>query len=90
MCGIVGVVRRRATRPVPDAADLVHELDRAARGVRRRSTGQRLGRPDRRGSTRPPRAVEVVDAALRGVPGVRGLLGDPQAALADRATGSSS
>ena len=29
MCGIVGVVRRRATRPVPDAADLVQELDRA-------------------------------------------------------------
>ncbi len=31
-------------------------------------------------------AVEVVDAALRGVPGVRALLGDPQAALliADR------
>ena len=33
MCGIVGVVRRHATRPVPDAAELVHDLDRALHGA---------------------------------------------------------
>jgi glucosamine--fructose-6-phosphate aminotransferase (isomerizing) len=79
MCGIVGVVRRRATRPVPDAAGLVHDLDRA------------LASFDGDGPLAPrlhdvAATVETVDTALRGVPGVRALLGDPQAALlvADR------
>ncbi len=79
MCGIVGVVRRRATRPVPDAAALVHDLDRALTSL------------DGDGPLAPrlhdvAGIVETVDAALRGVPGVRALLGDPQATLlvADR------
>ncbi len=83
MCGIVGVVRRRSTRPVPDAAALVGSLDRALTGLD--------------GSVAADGAladalvaaavlVEGVDRELRGVPGVRALLGDPQAALviADR------
>jgi glucosamine--fructose-6-phosphate aminotransferase (isomerizing) len=74
MCGIVGVVRRRATRVVPDATALVHDLDRAlAHGV---GEGDLVGSLDAIAVV-----VEGVDAALRGVPGVRSLLGDPQAAL---------
>ncbi len=83
MCGIVGVVRRRATRPVPDAAELVQELDRAlfefaggANGDADHPNGGLLGRLQA-----VAEAVEVVDAALRGVPGVRAILGDPQAGL---------
>ncbi len=91
MCGIVGVVRRRATRPVPDAAALVKDLDRALAGFG--TIGNALddgGAADGADLTgrllATASAVEVVDAALRGVPGVRALLGDPQAALllADR------
>jgi glutamine---fructose-6-phosphate transaminase (isomerizing) len=85
MCGIVGVVRRRATRPVPDAAALVQEFDRAlvAFGAMSDAVGG-ASLTDRLHATAA--AVEEVDAALRGVPGVRALLGDPQAALllADR------
>lgn len=83
MCGIVGVVRRRATRPVPDAAELVQELDRAlfefadgASGDADHLHGGLLGRLQA-----VAEAVEGVDAALRGVPGVRAVLGDPQAGL---------
>ena len=84
MCGIVGVVRRRATRPVPDAAELVQELDRALSAFGATGDGGGEDLVDRLHATAA--AVEVVDAALRGVPGVRALLGDPQAALliADR------
>ena len=85
--------RRRATRPVPDAAGSSQELDRAlfafaggANGDADRLNGG-LARPP---ATLWPTAVDVVDAALRGVPGVRALLGDPQAWPPARATGSSS
>ena len=77
MCGIVGVVRRRATRPVPDAADLFQELDRALAGfVGGAGDADLAGRLHATAA-----AIEVVDVALRGVPGVRSLLADPQAAL---------
>jgi glucosamine--fructose-6-phosphate aminotransferase (isomerizing) len=77
MCGIVGVVRRRATRPVPDAAGLVHDLDRALTAFAGDGLTDHL--TDRLHAAAS--AVEAVDAALRGVPGVRALLGDPQSAL---------
>ena len=79
MCGIVGVVRRRATRAVPHAAGLVEELDLAVAAFERDADlAERL--------LEVARAVERIDIALRGVPGVRALLGEPQAALliADR------
>jgi glucosamine--fructose-6-phosphate aminotransferase (isomerizing) len=75
MCGIVGVVRRRATRAVPDPAGLVQQLAVAL-------TGLGDGGPslvDR--LTTAAGAVEAVDRELAGVPGVRALLGDPQATL---------
>jgi glucosamine--fructose-6-phosphate aminotransferase (isomerizing) len=79
MCGIVGVVRRRSRRAVPDAAGLVGQLDGSLAlfdhddGLVACLHGVASG-------------VELVDAALHGVPGVRALLADPQAALliADR------
>ena len=80
MCGIVGVVRRRARRTPPDptalAADLVEAL--AVLDVERRA-----GRPARQ---TPRRCVSAVDSALRGAPGVRALLGAPNvsATLDDR------
>jgi glucosamine--fructose-6-phosphate aminotransferase (isomerizing) len=77
MCGIVGVVRRRATRPVPDAAALVRRLDEAlAVGGDATADG---GLSDTLGEMAAQ--VEAVDRELRGVPGVRALLGDPQSAL---------
>ncbi len=75
MCGIVGVVRRRATRAVPDPAALVERLTVAL---------ARLEHPDAALVERlVGAAVEVgaVDLELRGVPGLRALLGDPQATL---------
>ena len=79
MCGIVGVVRRHATRAVPDAGGLVAQLD-ATLGAFGRDDALTGRLHDVAG------AVEAVDTALRGVPGLRALLGDPQAALviADR------
>jgi len=69
MCGIIGVVRRRATRVPPDIAPLVAELDAAVAHL-----------DDWRGDVAPLAAaaagIEQVDAALRGVAGVRALLGD--------------
>ncbi len=83
MCGIVGVVRRRSTRPVPDAAALVGSLDGALTAlVGAESADATLA------DTLVAAAVlvEGVDRELRGVPGVRALFADAQAALviADR------
>ena len=75
MCGIVGVVRRRATRAVPDPAELVQQLAAALTGLG--DTGPSLVER----LTTAAAAVEAVDRELRGVPGVRALLGNPQAAL---------
>ncbi|TMK65968.1 MAG: SIS domain-containing protein [Actinobacteria bacterium] len=79
MCGIVGVVRRRAQRPAADLRTLVDELERARHVL-----------PDSGGLTTGAAAsvveatalLRTVDAALRGVPGVRSLLSDPVSAAA--------
>ncbi|HEY7107643.1 MAG TPA: SIS domain-containing protein [Acidimicrobiia bacterium] len=75
MCGIVGVVRRRARRADPDARALARSLgaltallDGAGPVTERLSAAADL--------------LESVDAALRGAPGVRALLGAPDAAEA--------
>jgi glucosamine--fructose-6-phosphate aminotransferase (isomerizing) len=73
MCGIVAVVRRPSDRTPPSLSELAGEL--------RRATGHLEG-------THEPGAlagalslaaahVEAVDAALRGVPGVQAIIGDP-------------
>ncbi len=75
MCGIVGVVRRRAQRPIPDCGALLRDLEAG------------LAALDTPGTLLADRlvdsavAVEAVDVRLRGIAGVRALIGDPQAAL---------
>jgi glucosamine--fructose-6-phosphate aminotransferase (isomerizing) len=59
MCGIVGIVSRPTTRPVPSADEIIAGLD-AALGAR----------PDMAAVVV---AVDVVDARLRGVPGLLAL-----------------
>src|SRR5262245_16728369 len=69
MCGIVGVVRRRAQRAAPNGADLRRALDDAA--TRLAGEGSLVERLE--GAAEP---LERVDAALRGAPGVRAIIGD--------------
>jgi glucosamine--fructose-6-phosphate aminotransferase (isomerizing) len=84
MCGIIGVVRRRATRVPPETADLVTALDDVLRGLAPWADGSGADPAD---LAQLASAIEQVDLELRGVPGVRALLGDPSGALAlaDRA-----
>jgi glucosamine--fructose-6-phosphate aminotransferase (isomerizing) len=75
MCGIIGVVRRRSTRQPPRVDTLVEQLDAVV--------GDLEGwRGDLSTLERAADAIEAVDAALRGVPGVRALLTDRAGALA--------
>src|SRR5688572_18789993 len=69
MCGIIGVVRRRSSRPVPALAPLVEELERAVAGLEQWN-GDVAALDD------AAAAIERVDAALRGVPGITALLDD--------------
>src|SRR6187431_2498079 len=80
MCGIIGVVRRRSTREPPDLAGLVDELQRAVTGITVVSEGEWRG--DLAAVEEVATAVESVDTQLRGVPGVRALLGDPAGVMA--------
>lgn len=68
MCGIIAVMRRPSRRPPPEAAVLTEAL---------RSAATRLsGDLSVEGLTATAADVESVERALRGLPGVRGLLGD--------------
>src|SRR5258708_20545474 len=79
MCGIIGVVRRRATRQPPNLDDLVRTLD----GAQAQLSGWsgELGRLHDAAT-----ALRYVDTALRGAPGVFALVDDPAGAdaLAER------
>src|SRR5260370_17410316 len=79
MCGIIGVIRRRATRQPPNLDDLVRTLD----GAQAQLSGWsgELGRLHDAAT-----ALRYVDTALRGAPGVFALVDDPAAPdpLADR------
>ncbi len=78
MCGIVGVVRRRVDAGRARRRPSCSGSSIARRGARSTSAGPDLRRaPGRRRAPRSKRSTRV----LRGVPGVRALLGDPQAAL---------
>jgi glucosamine--fructose-6-phosphate aminotransferase (isomerizing) len=74
MCGIIGVVRRRSTRVPPDLSTLLTELDRAVASVETWDGSVAA-------LTEAAAAVEGVDEALRGVPGVRALLAQRTGAL---------
>ncbi len=71
MCGIVGVVRRRAQRAVPDSAEL-QALVTAAEAAFAADVGSIADRLD--GAAVP---LEELDALLRGAPGARALIADP-------------
>ena len=76
MCGIVGVVRRPSRREPPLGSGVVAELDAALRALE-------TAHPVELTALRAAAGfVEEVDALLRGVPGVRMLLGDRAAAVA--------
>ena len=65
MCGIVAILSRPATRPVPGVADVLDPLDRAIAALCDGMAGAAAH-------------AEVSDRLLRGVPGVRALVGNPQ------------
>ncbi|MFI5047573.1 MAG: SIS domain-containing protein, partial [Acidimicrobiia bacterium] len=75
MCGIVGVVRRRASRAVPDAGELARALEGVV--VALDVDGALVGRLRAAAST-----IDGIDAVLRGAPGVAALLGAPDAVAA--------
>ena len=77
MCGIVGVVRRRASRIAPDLAELA---SRGRRGTRVTRRPRRLDERLRAAAAR----LDDVDAELRGAPGVHALLGDRPGFSGDR------
>ncbi len=66
MCGIVAILRRPSRRPPPSARDLLPKLDLALTALGDMGT-----------LAEAAVAVEEVDRALRGVPGVTALLGSP-------------
>jgi glucosamine--fructose-6-phosphate aminotransferase (isomerizing) len=77
MCGIVAVVRRPSTRTPPVLAELLAELDLASGHL---VTAGAAGPLDTAGGVaalhEAAAHVEVVDAALRGAPGVTALVAD--------------
>jgi glucosamine--fructose-6-phosphate aminotransferase (isomerizing) len=78
MCGIVAVLRRPATRAVPDLRGLLESLLGATAEL------SAAGFDDVERIASAAATVELVDAALRGVPGVKALCGDPAGAEALR------
>jgi glucosamine--fructose-6-phosphate aminotransferase (isomerizing) len=74
MCGIIAIVRRPSSRQPVEAVALLSELD-AVRPLL--TTGAELPLAE---LTEAADRLEAVDAALRGVPGLRTLLADPVAA----------
>src|SRR5450631_1334639 len=73
MCGIIGVVRRRATREPPELSELISTLDEARAELTPWS--------GRIGSLHEAAAkLSRVDTDLRGTPGVLALVGDPAGA----------
>ena len=64
MCGIIGVISRRPTRPVPAESEIVELLDRALAAI---------------GDVPVvTRRVDEIDALLKGLPGVMALVDRPQ------------
>jgi glutamine---fructose-6-phosphate transaminase (isomerizing) len=75
MCGIVAVLRRSSGRMPPDGAHLLDELERAVTALAAvGGADQEVVDPEALSSV--AERVEVVDAALRGAPGIRALLTD--------------
>jgi len=67
MCGVIAVLRRRPSRPLPDGVALLAALDAAAEALRAGATGVAAAAS----------AVADADRALRGVPGLTLLICEP-------------
>ena len=90
MCGVIAVLRRSPTRPVPVGAELLAALQRAQRHLTAGGAAHIAGSgasgpgshvtggngPGLAGLAAASAEVVAVDLALRGVPGVRLLVGD--------------
>jgi len=76
VCGIIAVLRQRSSRPVPDGAELIAGLQRAGAALAEVSSADGLAGRVRAAAGE----VAVVDALLRGVPGVRALTAAPSLA----------
>ena len=74
MCGIVAVVRRPSDRTVPDLGALASITAAATADLTRATTGASTWVADLEAAAHH---LGTVDAALRGGPGVRGLIADP-------------
>ena len=75
MCGIVALLSRPSTRPVPGDAEVLAALDRAALAAN--GDGSLVARLDAAASS-----TAAADALLRGVPGVMALVRRPELAAA--------
>ncbi|MEM7340999.1 MAG: SIS domain-containing protein [Actinomycetota bacterium] len=71
MCGIIAIVRRRSTRPLPDGPSLLSRLDDAVNQL------PKPGSNDLTGLVGPSADLLAgVDRDLRGVPGLQALIAD--------------
>ncbi|MEJ7844675.1 MAG: SIS domain-containing protein [Acidimicrobiales bacterium] len=77
MCGIIAVVRRRATRPTPEPAGVLALVEEAGDGL-----DEAGSLPDAGAVLAAATPLEAANALLQGVPGVRCLLGAPAVAAA--------
>src|SRR4051794_19587246 len=75
MCGIVAVLRHPTDRPAPELAGLAVLIAAAGSDVEHGIADPSTRRHDFEAAAGH---LGTVDAALRGTPGVRALLGDPE------------
>ncbi len=81
MCGIVAIVRRPSARPSPDAADVVGLIDAAVGALAHvASASESHPAAFTRELESAAERVHAANELLRGVAGVRGLLGSPEMA----------
>jgi glucosamine--fructose-6-phosphate aminotransferase (isomerizing) len=79
MCGIIAVVRRPSDRRPPELAELLAAVEGAAMLVPAAGGGDGAEGWDAAGSlTEAAKALSDVDQRLRGIPGLRCLLADPE------------
>ena len=80
MCGIVAVLRRRATRPPPDWDAVLDTITPAAASLDAAVATLRGARPRADDLEAASAALAIANRLLGGVPGLRLLLGSPAAA----------
>jgi len=81
MCGIVAVLARPSLRPPPDADEVTATLSSVARSLGTLGAGPSFA-AQLDALRAASAALTGLDASLRGVPGLRCLLGAPEAAQA--------